>query len=107
MPVKIVIFGLTLSSSWGNGHATLWRGLIRALSSSGHDVVFFEKNVPYYATHRDLTDLSRARLVLYSAWSTISPVARHDVMDADATIVTSYCPDAHHATDLIFDSAPS
>ena len=104
--VKIVIFGLTLSSSWGNGHATLWRGLIRALSSDGHAVVFFEKNVPYYATHRDLTSLPGARLVLYSDWSTLSTVARHDVMDADATIVTSYCPDANHAADLIFEFAP-
>src|SRR6185312_1685960 len=98
--VKIVIFGLTLSSSWGNGHATLWRGLIGALSSSGHDVVFFEKDVPYYATHRDLTSFPGAQLVLYNDWSTVSSVAKHHVVDADATIVTSYCPDANTASHL-------
>ncbi len=55
--MKIVIFGLSISSSWGNGHATLWRGLCRALAARGHDVVFFERDVPYYAAHRDLPEL--------------------------------------------------
>lgn len=58
--MKLVIFGLTLSSSWGNGHATLWRGLIRALTRRDHDVVFFERDVPYYAQHRDLAHLPGA-----------------------------------------------
>jgi len=48
--MKIVVFGLTVSSSWGNGHATLWRGLIRALHARGHRVTFFEHNAPYYAS---------------------------------------------------------
>lgn len=47
--MKLVIFGLTVSSSWGNGHATLWRGLCRALGAAGHEVIFLEKDVPYYA----------------------------------------------------------
>ena len=54
--MKIVIFGLTLSSSWGNGHATIWRGLCRALARRGHTILFFERDVPYYAAHRDLTE---------------------------------------------------
>jgi spore maturation protein CgeB len=41
--MKIVIFGLTVSSSWGNGHATLWRGLINALTGRGHAVTFFAR----------------------------------------------------------------
>jgi spore maturation protein CgeB len=61
--MKLVIFGLTLSSSWGNGHATLWRGLIAALARRGHDVVFFERDVPYYAAHRDFTAFPGAQLV--------------------------------------------
>ena len=55
--MKIVIFGLTVSSSWGNGHATLWRSLIKALLRRGHTVTFFEKDVPYYADTRDLREL--------------------------------------------------
>jgi spore maturation protein CgeB len=103
--VKIVIFGLTLSSSWGNGHATLWRGLIRALGSRGHEVVFFEKDVPYYAAHRDFVAFPSAQLVLYSDWTAISSVARRHVASADATIVTSYFPDANTAALLCFDVA--
>ena len=52
--MKLVIFGLTVSSSWGNGHATLWRGLCRSLARRGHRVIFFERDVPYYAMNRDL-----------------------------------------------------
>lgn len=104
--MKIVIFGLTLSSSWGNGHATLWRGLINALSLRGHEVVFFEKDVPYYATHRDFIAFPCAQLVLYSDWAAISCVARHHIVNADATIVTSYCPDANMAANLSFDAGP-
>ena len=52
--MQLVIFGLTVSSSWGNGHATMWRGLCNALSRRGHKVIFFERDVPYYAQHRDV-----------------------------------------------------
>ena len=38
--MKLVVFGLTISSSWGNGHATLWRGLQRALAERGWQVTF-------------------------------------------------------------------
>src|SRR5882757_51877 len=55
--MKVVVFGLTLSSSWGNGHATIWRGLCSALCRRGHQVVFFEKDVPYYAAARDFREL--------------------------------------------------
>ena len=55
--MKLVIFGLTVSSSWGNGHATLWRALIRALARRGWEVVFYERDVPYYARARDLIQL--------------------------------------------------
>jgi spore maturation protein CgeB len=62
--MKIVVFGLTISSSWGNGHATLWRGLCRALASRGHRVVFFERNVSYYAMNRDLHEVPGGTLIL-------------------------------------------
>jgi spore maturation protein CgeB len=105
--MKLVIFGLSVSSSWGNGHATLWRGLIRALSSQGHQVVFFERDVPYYALHRDLNELPAGRLILYPEWGLVEMLARDELSDADAGIVTSYCPDALPATDLILSSPVS
>jgi spore maturation protein CgeB len=99
--MKLVVFGLTLSSSWGNGHATLWRGLCRALARLGHRVVFFERDVPYYAAQRDLWELAGTDLVLYPDWKQALPRARREVADADAAMVTSYCPDGIAATELV------
>ena len=66
--MKLVVFGLAVSSSWGNGHAVLWRALIRALAAQGHRTVFFERDVPWYAEHRDLIEIDGCRLVLYPDW---------------------------------------
>ena len=97
--MTIVIFGLSVSSSWGNGHAVLWRGLIGALVAAGHRVRFYERDVPYYAQHRDLHALPPgAELVLYREF----PHAT--LTDADIAIVTSYCPDATAATDVVLHS---
>jgi spore maturation protein CgeB len=106
--MKIVIFGLAVSSSWGNGHATLWRGLCRSLAYLGHAVVFFERDVPYYASHRDLFMLpGGGDLVLYGDWAGIAATARRHLGEADVAIVTSYCPDALAATDLLLESRVS
>jgi spore maturation protein CgeB len=102
--MKIVIFGLSVSSSWGNGHATLWRGLLRALARQRHRVVFFEKDVPYYAAHRDVTELPGGELCLYAAWTDVLPLARRHLGDADLAIVTSYCPDGAEASALVLGS---
>jgi spore maturation protein CgeB len=103
--MRLVIFGLTVSSSWGNGHATHWRGILRALARRGHEVTFFERDVPYYATHRDCHALPYVDLVLYGDWPDVSNHAAHAVQNADASIVTSYCPDALAAAELICSAA--
>lgn len=102
--MKFVIFGLTISSSWGNGHATLWRGLTRALAQRGHKIVFFERDVPYYAAHRDLHAWADGELMLYSSFEKALYQARRHLADADVAMVTSYCPDARLATDLVLSS---
>jgi spore maturation protein CgeB len=99
--MKIVIFGLTISSSWGNGHATLWRGLCRALAKRGHRVVFFEKDVPYYAASRDFFEIPGGDLILYEDWDSVRVRAEMELKDADVTMVTSYCPDGISAGDLL------
>jgi spore maturation protein CgeB len=101
--VKIVIFGLTISSSWGNGHATLWRGLSKALIQSGHHIVFYERNVPYYADMRDLNEIPGGRLELYDDWQSARRRASTDLADADVAIITSYCPDSLAATDIVLE----
>lgn len=102
--MKLVVFGLTVSSSWGNGHATLWRGLCRALVRRGHEVVFFERDVPYYASHRDLVELPGVQLVLYPEWESATRLAREALAGADVAMVTSYCPDGVAATALVCES---
>ena len=98
---KLAIFGLTVSSSWGNGHATVWRALLRALGAMGHEAVFFERDVPYYAKTRDLWNGDGYELVLYRDWAEALPRAKAELAGADAAIVTSYCPDALDASELI------
>lgn len=102
--MKLVVFGLSVSSSWGNGHATLWRGLIRALERRGHETVFFERDVPYYAAHRDLTSLPGLRLELYEEWSEARDAARRELADADVGMVTSFCADGAEACELVQES---
>ena len=103
--MNIVIFGLAVSSSWGNGHAALWRGLINGLLQDGHCVTFFERDQSFYAGNRDLTALPPGgELVLYPDWQTALPRARAAVVAADVAMVTSYCPDALHAAGLIQDA---
>jgi spore maturation protein CgeB len=104
--MKLVIFGLTISSSWGNGHATVWRGLCRELARLGHQVIFFEKNVAYYAAHRDFHDIPGGKLILYETWSEALSQARQHLADAEVAMVTSYCPDGIAATEVVVSSRP-
>src|SRR5215204_762312 len=99
--MKFVVFGLTISSSWGNGHATLWRGLCRALHQKHHEVIFYERDVPYYAGARDYYEIPGGTLVLYNDWEEVQSRASRDIADADVAIVTSYCPDAIAATAVV------
>lgn len=99
--MKLVVFGLTISSSWGNGHATLWRGLQRALAERGWQVTFFERNTSYYAQNRDLDELPGGELILYEDWPDIEACARREVAEAEVAMVTSYCPDGIAATEFV------
>jgi spore maturation protein CgeB len=109
--MKLVVFGLSISSSWGNGHATLWRGLCRALGDAGHRTVFFERDVPYYAANRDLdrseADAIGVSLRLYGDWDDVRASAARELADADAALVTSFCPDGVAASELVLASRAS
>jgi spore maturation protein CgeB len=90
--LKITIFGLTLSSSWGNGHATPYRAILRALGNSGVRVVFYEKDVPYYSAHRDLPAPAFCDLRLYDDWGNVRPCALQEAAESDIVVTASYCP---------------
>jgi spore maturation protein CgeB len=99
--MKLAFFGLTISSSWGNGHATLLRGLFKALIARGHRIAFFERDVPYYAAHRDLVEMPGFELHLYDEWSDVVATARRVLAESDVAVITSYCPDGIDATELV------
>ncbi len=103
--MKLVVFGLAVSSSWGNGHATLWRGLARAWARRGHRLVFFERDTEYYAAHRDATSIPGMELVIYADWASVRRRALGELLSAEVGMVTSFCPDAIAATELVL-SAP-
>ncbi|MXP65805.1 glycosyltransferase [Roseomonas sp. M0104] len=91
-PLNIVVLGLSLSSSWGNGHATTFRALLRAFAARGHRILFLERDVPWYAAHRDLPQPDFCRLEFYGDLGGLS--AWHGAMAAaDAVIVGSYVPE--------------
>ena len=90
--MKLVVLGLSLSSSWGNGHATTFRALLKAFAARGHDVLFLERDVPWYAAQRDLADPDFCRLAFYRD---IDDLKRWtgEVAAADAVVVGSYVPE--------------
>ena len=92
--MKLVVFGLSLSSSWGNGHATTYRALLSAFARRGHEVTFYEWDAPWYSgENRDLPEPHFARLVLYDEWDRVRDRAIAEAEVADATIVGSYVRD--------------
>lgn len=89
----IVFFGLSLSSSWGNGHATTFRALICGLAAEGHRVLFLERDVPWYAAQRDLPLPDFCDLVLYDDLAQVLREHVYRLEQADAVIVGSYVPE--------------
>lgn len=91
--MRIVILGLSITSSWGNGHATTYRGLVRELAARGHDVLFLERDVPWYAAHRDLPRPPFCATRLYARLDELREQYAEDVREADCVIVGSYVPE--------------
>ncbi|MGY0788049.1 CgeB family protein [Azospirillum argentinense] len=90
--MKLVVLGLSLSSSWGNGHATTFRALLKVFAARGHDILFLERDVPWYAQNRDVTDPGYCRLAFYEDLADLRRWAGM-VEEADAVLVGSYVPD--------------
>lgn len=90
--MKLVVLGLSLSSSWGNGHATTFRALLKAFAARGHDILFLERDVSWYAENRDLADPGYCRLAFYKDLAELRRWAG-TVGEADAVLVGSYVPE--------------
>ena len=96
----IVVLGLSLSSSWGNGHATTWRALIKGLHRLGQRVLFLERDVPWYAANRDLADPATCRLAFYRDPAELDTAFGASIERAGAVVVGSYVPDGVAVLDL-------
>ena len=105
MPHRIVILGLSITSSWGNGHATIFRALVRALHRRGHHVTFLERNVPWYSgDHRDQPAPEGCDVVLYDDPADLD--AHRDLLhEADMTMVGSYVPDGIDVGNFVLNHA--
>ena len=102
--MKIVVYGLTITSSWGNGHATTYRALCKALAARGHVLTFVEKDVEWYRGNRDLPTPSYCKVVLYEDWNSEGAKLIALAKDADAVVVGSYFPDAIAATEQLLQA---
>jgi spore maturation protein CgeB len=91
--LNVVILGLSITSSWGNGHATTYRGLVRGLSARGHNILFLERDAPWYATNRDMPFPPFCRTELYSSLEDLSKRFALAVRNADFVMVGSYVPE--------------
>ena len=92
-PLRIVILGLSITSSWGNGHATTYRSLMRALCRRGHDVLFLECDKPWYRAHRDLRHLPCGTIALYDDVAALRRRWSGELEMADLVVIGSYVPD--------------
>jgi spore maturation protein CgeB len=105
MKLDIVIFGLAITSSWGNGHAVTYRALAKALHRRGHKVTFLERDVPWYREHRDLHNPDYCRLELYNDLKEVSVRFDRMVTNANLVIIGSYVPDGVILADWITSRA--
>lgn len=105
--LHIVIIGLSLSSSWGNGHATTYRALLRGLSAEGHEVLFLERDVPWYAANRDLAEPDFCTLAYYGAPDDLISTYGDAIRYADAVIIGSYVPEGAKVIDAVAELNPS
>jgi spore maturation protein CgeB len=102
--MKIVVFGLTITSAWGNGHATTYRSLLRALARRGHKIDFIEKQAEWYRNNRDLPEPDFCNVSLYEDWNQEGRALLRRCSDADAVVIGSYFPDAIAAAEQLFSA---
>src|SRR6516162_7762240 len=102
--MKIIIFGLSITSSWGNGHATTYRALCHALYRRGHRIVFFERDQEWYRNNRDLADPKYCDIRIFHDWQQALPIVRAELHSAEMALVGSYFQDGIAALDEVLDS---
>ncbi len=90
--MRVVVLGLSITSSWGNGHATTYRALLRELDRAGHDILFLERDQPWFADNRDLPQPEFCQAEIYRSIAELKRRFVHDIRDADCIILGSFVP---------------
>ncbi len=103
--MKLTVIGLSITSSWGNGHATTFRALLKAFSTRGHSITFLEREVPYYANNRDLKKTDYCSIKFYKNLSELRIKLATDIENADAVMVGSYIQEGVMVNDIVFSLA--
>jgi spore maturation protein CgeB len=103
--MHIVILGLSLSSSWGNGHATTYRSLVKGLALCGHQVTFLERDVPWYAQNRDAPQFAHCALHFYDSLDSLAREHTAAIERADAVVLGSYVPESIELADWLVQRA--
>ncbi|HKS88715.1 MAG TPA: glycosyltransferase [Stellaceae bacterium] len=100
-PLRIVVLGLSITSSWGNGHATTYRSLLRGLRRRGHTTLFLERDAPWYAANRDPVEPECGPVHLYGGLDELHGRWRPTLESADLVIVGSYVADGIAVAGLV------
>jgi spore maturation protein CgeB len=93
MQKHYVFLGLSITSTWGNGHATTYRGLLKELSKRGNKVTFLERDVPWYADNREFDHQPYCSIALYRTLDELKNRFASVIASADAVVVGSYVPE--------------
>jgi spore maturation protein CgeB len=99
--IDIVFLGLAITSSWGNGHATTYRSLLKGLHERGHRSLFLERDQPWYAANRDAPRLPYCETQLYSDVDDLRHRFRARIQAADVVVVGSYVQDGGEVCDWV------
>lgn len=103
--MKLVVIGLSITSSWGNGHATTFRSLLKAFAKRGHSILFLEKDQPYYASNRDMPEADYCEIKLYEDTEDLKQRFSKQIKNADAVMVGSYVQNGVEVNELVFSLA--
>lgn len=103
--MNLLVIGLSITSSWGNGHATTFRSLLKSFAKRGHSILFLERDVSYYAENRVLENTDFCEINLYKDTADLKARFSEEIENADAVMVGSYVYDGVEINELVFSLA--